>query len=507
MDKKKEETKKIECFECDIEEKIETKDDKKKKRMVTTTDIVSIIFSILAVLFFLIHPETGVKSFRLENSFFTANRVSLMIPIFIILSIISFMSKELFNQKKITKNEVLAVLFFGTLFYFYVKNPAKGNESLNSGVTELKNFFSMSLISGMVPAFFLAGAIVAFMSRDLIAKILGKKSNKFLSYTVASLTGFIVSVCSCGIIPVFTAIYAKGASIGPASTFLFAGPAINLLAVLYTYSYIDQVSPNMAIARIVSVIFFSILTGIIMNFLTKNPNEDVISDSKIEEKEKEGLVRKGFFFIILLIIMFLMAFPNEWYKKIAEIPILNIFYKIPELIINAVYKGVNIELLYFSTKFLLVALFVGILIYMCKRWFSKEEIDLWILKSYKHLIKLVPKIALGVFITGAIKIILPQEYILKWVGENTVTDNLFSSVMGAMLYFGTIMGITITKFFIEMGMHSGPALTLLLAGPIVTLPSIITINSVIGFKKNALYTFLVIIFSALAGFLYGKYFI
>ncbi|MEM4133919.1 MAG: permease [Candidatus Micrarchaeia archaeon] len=334
---------------------------------------------------------------------------------------------------------------------------------LFAGITALQEYLLEHTLTCLIPAFFIAGAITVVISKESVLKYLGAKTKKRISYAVASIIGTILAVCSCTVLPLFAGIYKRGAGLGPAITFLFSGPAINLLAIIYSASLLGI---DIGIARTVAAILLSIVIGLIMAYLFRN--EKSKGDLSIGESKTKPTVQVVSFLSILILILVIGAAQIELTLK---------------------------------SFFLIVLLFA--LIVVLKIWYSKEEIKEWLSATWDLAKQLVPLLLIGVFIAGIITAIVPRELIENSVGGNSITSNLVASIFGAFMYFATLTEVPIVKSLMVLGMGKGPALALLLAGPSLSLPNMLVINKVLGLKKTVAYVFLVIIFSALAGFIFG----
>jgi hypothetical protein len=337
---------------------------------------------------------------------------------------------------------------------------------LNSGIQALIEYLSAHVLTCLVPAFFIAGAIAVFVSQAGVMRYFGAKTNKFLAYSVASVSGTILAVCSCTILPLFAGIHKRGAGLGPAIAFLYSGPAINILAIVYTARLLGY---DLGIARAIGAISFSIIIGLIMAFIWRkeefkkannNPGELVLP--QVEEKERPQLITLLYFVILVGILIFGAA--KKW----------------------------------IVTAILLLAL--GIVLYF---FFKKEELKNWMEQTWDLGKKIFPILLVGVFAAGMLKAILPQKLVEGLVGGNSLLANLIASVFGAFMYFSTLTEVPIIKAFTELGMGKGPALALLLAGPALSLPSMIVIIGIMGWKKALTYILLVIIMATITGMLFG----
>lgn len=353
------------------------------------------------------------------------------------------------------------------------------------GLAEAGKFLGTHLISGMIPAFFIAGAIAIFLDKQRITRLMGADANPWLSYPVAAFSGGILTVCSCGVIPIFIGVLNQGAGIGPAFTFLMASPAVNLIALSYTYTLLGT---KFMVGRAILVMFSAIGVGLGMKFIFGDetkvapPSGVIIVEEESDRTDLQLLI----FFIILVLIM------------VTATGVID-----PIIQSAAAYAGLDGALL---PRLLTIAAEVILLSIISLKWFYRSEIMLWLRKSKDLFILIFPKVLGGIFLAGILAAMLPLTTFMQFFDTNNVEGNLVASVLGALMYFGTIVGVTIVATLKDFGMHPGPALTLLLSGPAVSLPSIIALAPIVGTKKAAIFLGLVILFSALSGFIFGTTF-
>ena len=356
------------------------------------------------------------------------------------------------------------VLVFAIL-YFVPSQTDWFRTSILSAFDLLHDYAQKHVLTCLVPALFIAGAIAVFVKKEAVLKYLGHKSKKIVSYSIASVSGAILAVCSCTILPLFAGIRKRGAGLGPAITFLFAGPAINIAAIFLTMSVLGY---EIGLARAIAAITLSIIVGLTMAFIFR------------EKAEQGGLV---------------MGESKE--TKISE-KILFIFFGL--MIAILVVNGLNIDKL---LKYALMFSFAIATILLVVFKFHKETTGEWLSETWSFSKMLLPLLFIGVFIAGFIMPLLPESLIQGLVGNNTVLGNLIASVFGAFMYFSTLTEIPILQALIAKGMASGPALALLLAGPSLSLPNMLVIRKVLGTKKTAVYVLLVIVYSTIAGLIFG----
>jgi uncharacterized membrane protein YraQ (UPF0718 family) len=335
---------------------------------------------------------------------------------------------------------------------------------IHGGIDVFLDYLSAHVITCLVPAFFIAGAIGVFVSQASVMKYLGAQAKKILSYAVASISGTVLAVCSCTVLPLFSGIYQRGAGIGPATAFLYSGPAINVLAIVYSARLLGL---DLGTGRAIGAIVFSIIIGLIMAFLFRKGEKEKVAEALalgIPEGGKRGHVLLVYFASLVGILIF--ASQKQW----------------------------------ILTTISFVVLFVAL-----KLWYDKEEIKEWLSATWGFVRLITPWLLLGVFIAGMIKTLIPKSLIHQWLGGNSVRSNFIASVFGALMYFATLTEVPIVRAFLDMGMGKGPALALLLAGPALSLPSMIVIIRVMGAKKGLTYIGLVVIMATITGMGFGHY--
>lgn len=354
-------------------------------------------------------------------------------------------------------------LFLG--FYFMPTESELFNSAILSGFKLLQEYARQHVLTCLVPAFFIAGAIAVFIKKDAVMKYLGPQAAKWKSYGIASVSGSILAVCSCTILPLFASIRKRGAGLGPAITFLFSGPAINIAAMFLTISVLGL---HIGLARIVLAIGLSLLVGISMQLIFR------------EQAEKKGLVLEE--------------------SKTAVVPTTTLAFFFAFMVGILVVNGLQIaQWIKYAIMGLLALGVVIIAVVKFQRSTTKE----WLGETWSFTKQLMPLLFIGVFIAGFLMPLLPEDLIVSLVGQNTVLANVIASVFGAFMYFSTLTEIPILQALIAKGMHSGPALALLLAGPSLSLPNMLVVRSVLGTKKTAVYVLLVIVYATIGGLVYG----
>lgn len=338
-----------------------------------------------------------------------------------------------------------------------------------SGFQALNEYILQHTLFCLVPAFFIAGAISAFLNQDSVMRYFGPQARKPVAYGVASVSGAILAVCSCTVLPIFMGIYKKGAGLGPAIAFLYASPAINILAMAYS---IHLLGYDLGIGRIVGAVMLASVIGMIMSLIFRKEEAERADGAFAYEGDP----------------------PRPTYQTL-------------------IYFGVMIAILVYGTakvpplaKYLGEAVLVGLLVLLLWKWFRKDEIKEWMSETWRMVRMLVPVLLLGVFIVGIIIKVLPPEWIVRFVGGNSVKSNAIASVSGALMYFATLTEVPIIKGLLDLGMGKGPALALLLAGPALSLPSMLVLIRILGFKKALAFIALVCVFATGTGLLFGLLF-
>jgi hypothetical protein len=336
-------------------------------------------------------------------------------------------------------------------------------ELLQGGWQALLEYLSAHVITCLVPAFFIAGAIAVFISQGSVLKYFGPKAKKLLSYSVASVSGTILAVCSCTVLPLFSGIYKRGAGIGPAVAFLYSGPAINVLAIVYTARLLGY---DLGVARAIGAISFSVGIGLLMSLIYRkeeSQKDSAAFDALIADPEGKNWWQQVIFFAVLVGIL-VFAASKVW----------------------------------IATGILLAAL--GFILW---RWFTRGEIGQW-MKETLHFVRLiVPWLLVGVFVAGIITTFVPQDVVTAYVGGNSLFANFIASFLGALMYFATLTEVPIIRAFMDLGMGKGPALVLLLAGPALSLPSMLVLRNIMGTKKMLTYVALVVVFATITGYIFG----
>lgn len=337
----------------------------------------------------------------------------------------------------------------------------------------------------LIPAFFIAGAISVFVSQASVVKYFGGKANKILAYSVASISGTILAVCSCTVLPLFSGIYKRGAGLGPAIAFLYSGPAINVLAIIMTARVLGW---QLGLARALGAVLFSLVIGFLMHLIFLKEEKKRHADGNFrlgEEKETRPLWKTAVYFISMIGIL---VFANWGGPQGSDI---GLWARIHNL------------------KWVITIFFSMALLSMLARWFKGNELKDWTQATWVFAKQITPLLVIGVIAAGLLlgrpghEGLIPSWIIKKAVGGNFLLSNLFASIVGAFMYFATLTEVPILQGLIGAGMGKGPALALLLAGPALSLPNMLVIRSIIGTKKTAVYVSLVIVMATISGIIFG----
>ncbi len=373
---------------------------------------------------------------------------------------------------------------FLACFYLPIEN-VRFNNAIFEALALVKWYAREHVLLCLVPAFFIAGAISVFVSQASVMKYFGAKANKFLSYSVASVSGTILAVCSCTVLPLFAGIYKRGAGLGPAIAFLYSGPAINVLAIILTARVLGW---QLGLARAIGAVMFSVVIGLIMHliFLREERERHASGDFNVSEvKEPRSLIKTALYFFSLVAIL---VFAN-WGKPLEG--------------------GKGLWILIYQYKWWIAGFSLFSLIIILFRWFKKDELKEWTSVTWGFALQILPLLLVGVLISGFLlgrvghEGVIPARYVTALVGGNSLWANFFSSIVAAFMYFATLTEVPILQGLIGSGMGKGPALALLLAGPALSLPSMLVLRSIMGTKKTVVYVSLVVIMATICGMIFG----
>jgi len=381
----------------------------------------------------------------------------------------------------------------------------------------------------LVPAFFIAGVIAVFISQASVVKHFGAKAKKWKAYLIASVSGTILAVCSCTVLPLFSSIHKRGAGLGPAIAFLYSGPAINILAIILTARVLGI---ELGVARVIGAVSFSLIIGLIMAFIyrkeEKERAEAQLAMPDVEEPRPLWQTSLHFFILVAILVFVNWGKPIEtdgiWYFMYANKWYITSLFGIG-LAISMIYI-IGVKKLYVllgGLAVILSAIFfynnptipfvIGVVATTLALTFTEGEPNQWLGETWGFTKQIMPLLGAGVLVAGFLLGsaegnggIIPKEWIHTLVGGNSLFSNLFASITGAFMYFATLTEIPILQGLINNGMGKGPALALLLAGPALSLPNMLVIRSVIGTQKTIVYVTLVIIMATISGLIYGYLF-
>jgi hypothetical protein len=417
---------------------------------------------------------------------------------------------------------------FIVMYFLPLGNPKVSN-AIFEAFKLLQWYVINHTLACVVPAMFIAGAISTFLSQASVMRYLGPDANRPLAYTVASVSGVVLAVCSCSVLPMFAGIYTMGAGLGPASAFLYSGPAINIMAIFLSARVLGF---DIGLARAVGAIVFAFVIGLSMAFIfrkSEHVRNKVAMALPPAPKPTRSLWKTGLYFLCM--IMFLIF--SDWYNT-NEVTITlknnavikaSVQYATQDFIevkpygpdgkmaIDSVrinWSDIvqtktedNFVMRVNAIKWYLAGLMLLAILIMLKKWFTRSEIKEWMTATWDFGMMIVPLLFGGVFVTGFIGGILPEKGVAAFVGGNGLLSNFWASFIGALWYFATLTEIPITQMLMRLGMGKGPALALLLAGPALSLPSILVINKILGWRKTLAFTALVVGFSTIVGYIFG----
>ena len=366
-----------------------------------------------------------------------------------------------------------------------------GNQTIRQSGLEafmmLQEYAREHVLTCLIPAFFIAGAIAVFVSQASVLKYFGASARKILSYSVASVSGTVLAVCSCTVLPLFAGIYTRGAGIGPATAFLYSGPAINVLAIVLTARILGW---ELGLARAVGAVLFSVLTGVLMAFIfRKEDAARTAGQIYLPDAEEKGrsLRQNALFMLTMVLILVFAAFAR------------------PATDDSGLWSFI------FASKWYITAALLIVLAFMLKNWFRGEERSTWVRSTWGFMKQIFPLLGGGVLVAGFMlgrpghEALIPEHYIQTLVGGNSLWANMFASVAGALMYFATLTEVPILQGLIGAGMGQGPALALLLAGPALSLPNMLVIGGIMGMKRTAVFCGIIVVLSTIAGMLYGSF--
>jgi uncharacterized membrane protein YraQ (UPF0718 family) len=428
-----------------------------------------------------------------------------------------------------TEWKPLTVVLGVFLAFYYLP---LGGERFDNAVFEAlylaQDYAREHVLLCLVPAFFIAGAIGVFISQAAVMKYLGPKANKAVAYGVASCSGTILAVCSCTILPLFAGIWRMGAGLGPASAFLYAGPAINVLAVILTARILG---PGLGLARAIGAIVFSIVIGLCMHFIFRKEEQEKAAQMAAmpEEEVARPLWQNAVYFATMIGVL---VFAN-WGKPTEPTGLWHAIHSAKWVITSLFSLGFAACLVgWFNVRLWQMALaalpavalgllfpqmpqlaFVAGILGLSMLTSTREgELGEWFGQSWGFAKQILPLLLFGVLIAGLLlgrpgqEGLIPSQWVSQAVGGNSLLSNFVASFAGAFMYFATLTEVPILQGLIGNGMGQGPALALLLAGPALSLPNMLVIRSVMGTQKTVVFVLLVVVMATMSGLLYGTFF-
>lgn len=445
-----------------------------------------------------------------------------------------------------TKKEIKILFWILAVFAFAFFMPIESvrfNTAISATFDLVKWYAQEHVILCLLPAFFIAGVISVFVSQSSVLKYFGANAKKWLAYSVAAVSGTILAVCSCTILPLFSSIHKRGAGLGPAIAFLYSGPAINILAIILTARILGF---EMGVARTVGAVFFSVIIGVIMSLIyrkeEKQKREDQMNIQLPPEKRPMWQTSFHFFTLILILVfanwgspaaedtksLWYYIWDYKWYitgffglslvyslVKILKIKWHWVLFAVLATAVASIFSSLFIT----DTKLSpLLPMIVGIAALSIITLFDKkdQENKEWTISTWGFAKQILPLLAIGVVTAGfllgsthdgkTIAGVIPNEWIQWLVGGNSLFSNFFASIVGAFMYFATLTEVPILQGLIASGMGKGPALALLLAGPSLSLPNMLVIRGVMGTQKTIVYVALVVVMATISGLIYGSTF-
>ena len=425
------------------------------------------------------------------------------------------------------KMAVLVAVFL--VAYFLPLGSAKASNAILEAFRLLQWYAVNHTLACVVPAMFIAGAISTFLSQASVMRYLGPKANRPLAYTVASVSGIILAVCSCSVLPMFAGIYTMGAGLGPASAFLYSGPAINVMAIFLSARVLGL---DLGVGRAVGAVVFAFIIGLLMaSIFRRGEQKRVEAAMQMPEPlhSPRSLWKTALYFLAM--ILFLVF--SDWYNtndvtitmKDGAALTANVRYQTQDTMdvqeyqadgqlstdvrrlnradIQTVEPVPGFVMTVHGLKWYLAGGMGLAVLVMLWRWFSRDEVKQWMQATWDFALMIVPLLFGGVFLTGFIGALIPEKYVATLVGGDSLVSNFVASFVGMIWYFATLTEIPIVEMLMRLGMGRGPALALLLAGPALSLPSILVIYKIVGSKKTFVFCVLTVVMSTIVGWLFG----
>jgi uncharacterized membrane protein YraQ (UPF0718 family) len=425
------------------------------------------------------------------------------------------------------KMAVLVAVFL--VAYFLPLGSAKVSNAILEAFRLLQWYAINHTLACVVPAMFIAGAISTFLSQASVMRYLGPKANRPLAYTVASVSGVVLAVCSCSVLPMFAGIYTMGAGLGPASAFLYSGPAINVMAIFLSARVLGL---DLGVGRAIGAVAFAFIIGLAMAVIFRR-SETKRVEAAMQMPEPPHSPRRLWQTALYFLAMVLFLVLSDWYNtndvtitmKDGAVLTANVRYQTQDALdvqeyqadgslatevrrlnradVAAVEPVPGFVMTLHGIKWYLAGAMGLAVLVMLWRWFSKDEVRQWMQATWDFGLMIVPLLFGGVFLTGFIGAMIPEKYVATLVGGDSLVSNFVAAFVGMLWYFATLTEIPITQMLMRLGMGKGPALALLLAGPALSLPSILVIYKIVGVKKTFVFCALTVVMSTIVGWLFG----
>lgn len=426
---------------------------------------------------------------------------------------------------------VYMVAIFAAFYFIPFQNEAV-RRSVYEALLMAQDYARQHVLLCLVPAFFIAGGIAVFVSQASVMKYFGAQAKKWLAYGVASVSGTVLAVCSCTVLPLFAGIYTRGAGIGPATTFLYSGPAINVLAIILTARVLGL---KLGIARAVGAILFSVIIGLLMHFIFRREEKarsEAAPPIMMDDEAVRPLWKTAVYFGLMVAIL---VFANWGKPAGVTIELVDGSYiegiragetatelhlktessetsllTIEKSRIAAITYTPSLYTAIYRARFFIALALLAVLILVLIAWFKRPELKEWTRSTWSYAKLILPLLFAGVLVAGFLlgrpgyPAMIPEKWISSSVGGNSWLSNIVASVAGALMYFATLTEVPILQGLLGSGMGQGPALALLLAGPALSLPSMLVIRQVLGTKKTLVFVLLVSAMAALTGKIFGE---
>jgi len=428
------------------------------------------------------------------------------------------------------KAEWKPLAWITTIFLICYYLPV-GNARFDNAVMEafhlVKWYAQEHVLLCLVPAFFIAGAIAVFVSQEGVMKYLGPTAPKYISYPVASVSGTVLAVCSCTVLPLFAGIWMRGAGLGPATAFLYSGPAINVLAIILTARILGI---ELGIARAVGAVAFSVVIGLLMRLIFRKEEQeraDAAAAAIMPQADEARPLWKTAVYFALMVGILVFAnwgkptetiglwyaiYSSKWFVTAALAALFAValvaWFDVSALKVSISGAIVGALALAFPSE-PLIPYTAGAVLLSLVTTTSNGETEEWFNESWQFAKQIIPLLLIGVLVAGFLlgrpdkEGMIPNVWVAGLVGGNSLGANVFASIFGAFMYFATLTEVPIVEGLIGSGMGKGPALALLLAGPALSLPSMLVIRSVMGTKKTVVFIALVCVMATISGMIFG----